>query len=290
LLSTPFLSGLLFRIQLVKADNGTIYIRADGSVDPPTAPILNFRNIYYTFTGNANDSIVIERDNIVVDGAGYTLNGMGGYSRGIELSYRTNVTIKNMKITSFGHGIYLSYSSNNTIFRNNITANYYSGISGYSSKYNNISKNNIADSNIGIYPGGASDYNTISGNNVTATKDYAIWPDHSSNTDIYGNNIEANNGSGIRLRWSSNSSIYANNVVNNGYGIYLLESSNSIAYHNNFVGNKQQVYDAAWYYDLVPSINAWKKGGLRETSHAALSIRHRFKSYRRRHNTIDDCN
>jgi parallel beta-helix repeat protein len=263
-LTLTFLIGTLsvaLNVQSAKA-SGTIYIRADGSINPPDAPISTLDNVTYTLTGNVTsdaDGIVVEKDDIVVDGTGHTLNGSGGAGRstGIELSHRSNVTIRNMKITRFGYGIYLRYSSNNTIFRNNMTANYYCGINGYSSKYNNISKNNIADSNSGICPYGASDYTTISGNNITATKDFAICPDSSSNTDICGNNIEANNGSGIRLRDSLNSSIYANNIVNNGYGIYLLESSNSIAYHNNLVGNKQQVYDAAWYYDLVSSVNAW---------------------------------
>ena len=82
---------LAFSVEPVKAFE-TIYIRADGSVDPPTAPILNVGNISYAFTANINDSIVIERDNIVVDGASYTLPG-DGKSNGFLLSGRTNVTI-----------------------------------------------------------------------------------------------------------------------------------------------------------------------------------------------------
>ncbi|MDH5779210.1 MAG: hypothetical protein OEZ29_01285, partial [Candidatus Bathyarchaeota archaeon] len=87
--------SLTFGIQPVKAI-GTIYIRADGSIEG-TTDIMTVDNVTYTFTDNINGSIVIERDNIVVDGAGYTLQGTGsGY--GIELSYRSNVTIKNMEI------------------------------------------------------------------------------------------------------------------------------------------------------------------------------------------------
>ena len=58
---------LAFNIQPVKA-SGTIYVRADGSIDPPDAPILTVDNITYTFAGNINDSIVVERDNIVLMG------------------------------------------------------------------------------------------------------------------------------------------------------------------------------------------------------------------------------
>lgn len=54
-------------IQPVKA-NGTIYIRSYGSVEPPTAPICSKDNVTYYFTDNVFDSIVVEKDNIVVDG------------------------------------------------------------------------------------------------------------------------------------------------------------------------------------------------------------------------------
>lgn len=70
---------LMFKIQQAKAGGtGTIYIRADGRVDPPDAPISTQDNVTYVFTDNINDSIVIERDNIVVEGAGYKVQGIGG--------------------------------------------------------------------------------------------------------------------------------------------------------------------------------------------------------------------
>ena len=52
----------------------TIYIRSDGSVDPATAPISHSGNVY-TFTANIYESIVIERDNIIVNGNNYLLQG-----------------------------------------------------------------------------------------------------------------------------------------------------------------------------------------------------------------------
>jgi parallel beta-helix repeat protein len=133
---------------------GTIYIRSDGSVDPDTAPIQIDGNIY-TFTDNINiDSgdcgIEVDRDNIVIDGAGFALQGTAAYiSRGIDLSGRSNVTIKNMEIRNFMDGIYLVASSNNTITGNYITANTDSGIwtSGVS---NTITGNYIANNEIGI--------------------------------------------------------------------------------------------------------------------------------------------
>lgn len=107
---------------------GTIYIRPDGSIDPPASPIQRDGDIY-TFTDSINDSIVVERDNIIIHGAGYTLQGTEDYgSRGIYLAGRSNVTIKDTNIKNFGRGLLLYRSSNNSICGNNITANSGHGI------------------------------------------------------------------------------------------------------------------------------------------------------------------
>ena len=47
----------------------------NGSIDPVGAPIQRNGNIY-TLTGNITssaDGIVVQRDNIIIDGAGYTV-------------------------------------------------------------------------------------------------------------------------------------------------------------------------------------------------------------------------
>ncbi len=116
--------GVASKVQKVEA-SGTIYINADGSVDPPTANITSTDGITYAFTGDIfNDSIVVLRSNIVVDGAGYMLQGTGiNYSVGIRLSMTSNVTIKNLEIREFWTGMSLDYSANNTIARNTIRDN-----------------------------------------------------------------------------------------------------------------------------------------------------------------------
>jgi parallel beta-helix repeat protein len=102
--------------------NGTIYVRADGSIDPSTVPISTVDNITYVFTGDFNDSIVIERDNILVDGAGFKVQG-NGIGKGISLTQRTNVTIKNATIRDFTYGIWLNQSANNRILENDVASN-----------------------------------------------------------------------------------------------------------------------------------------------------------------------
>ena len=116
---------LTFNIQPVKsAWTGTVYIRADGSIDPVGAPVQRNGDIY-TLTDNitsSGDGIVVERDNIIIDGAGYTVQGSGS-GTGIYLFGRKNVTVRNTQIQNFNYGIWLSSSSNNTVIGNNITNN-----------------------------------------------------------------------------------------------------------------------------------------------------------------------
>lgn len=129
---------LAFSVKPVRA-SGTIYIRADGSIDPPDAPISTIDNVTYTFTGKIDGSIVVERDNIMCEGSGYTVQGSGAYdSNGIDLAGRNNVTIKHMTIDAFYRGINLYHSSSNCVSGNNITNNAWGVFFGFSSN-NNVS-------------------------------------------------------------------------------------------------------------------------------------------------------
>jgi len=206
-----------FNIMQVKA-SGTIYIRADGSVYPSTAPIQRDGDIY-TFTDNINASLVVERDNIVVDGAGYVLKG-GGSGIGIDLSGRSNVTVKSVKIMAFQYGIYLALSFNNKLLGNNITEN--------------------KDYAIWSTDANESSNNTIVGNSITNNGGGIITSFWASYNNISNNSIIANNESGIDLRWrSSHNTLCGNNITGNGFGIWVGESSSNNTLGNNSLSNNK---------------------------------------------------
>ena len=159
---------LTFNVQPVKAIQ-TIYISADGSIDPPSAPIQRNENLYaltsnIIITSPYSDGIVVLKDNIMIDGAGYTLQCRGG--KGIDLSGRTNVTVRNMEIRGFGTGVYLGSSARNNIIQNNMTGGSY-GIYTESSLNNTITGNNIRNASwSGIWLRPDSNCNNIIENDI----------------------------------------------------------------------------------------------------------------------------
>lgn len=224
------------KIQPVRA-TGTIYIRADGSIDPPTTPINRTGNVY-TFTGNIYDSIILERSGITIDGNQHLLQGAGS-GNGISLSGENWVTIENISIKSFSSGIWIGwFSQNNIVIGNDITNNTY-GVNLSSSSDNNISRNNIADNVIGICVRG--DRNLVRGNNVTANSHVGIWLDSASNDNIItDNNVTTNGEYGIRLSSAMDNRISANNIANSQCGLFLYLSSNNNAITENNIANNQE--------------------------------------------------
>jgi parallel beta-helix repeat protein len=221
-----------------KLSPGKVYIEPDGSINPSTAPIKNVGDITYTLTDNTNHSIVVLRNNVIVDGAGYTLNGTGS-GTGIILSGRSNVNIKNVKIEAFDYGVYLNSSSNNTFSGDNITDNNLYGVYLNSSSNNTFSGDNITDNNgLGVCLEYYSNYNTFSGNNITDNNVDGFYLYYSSNCTFSENNVTDNNDDGVYLYCSSNCTFMENNIIaNDGYGVILDYSCNYCTFSANNITN-----------------------------------------------------
>ena len=196
---------------LVEA-NEAIYIRGDGTVDG-TNSILRDGNIY-TFTADLSGSIVVEKDDVVVDGAGYSLQGTG-IGTGISLDGRTNATVQNMDVSNFFYGIYLDSSYNNNLSNNSVTGNFY-----------------------GVYLF-ASFNNTISGSDISGNDYPGVWLRSSSNNEIRENRINGNLQDGIWLSTSSDDNrIIDNTISGNAFGIRIDDYSNNMLRNNDLRDNR----------------------------------------------------
>jgi parallel beta-helix repeat protein len=264
LLLVLLLTGLLtltLNIGTVKSTwTGTVYIRTDGRVDPPDAPITTSDRITYKlvdYITSSGDGIIIERDNIILEGDGYGVQGAETYeSKGIILSNRANITIRNIYIFKFYYGATLYKSSNNMISASWIIENKWYGIYLEGSNNNCIFRNSIIDNDYGVYLSLSSSCNNISGNLIESNFYGILLQPNSNCNTIYGNTI-TNNNCGIEICSSYNfiseneitanaydgicfncpdtnyNNIVRNCITQNGYGIHFIYSSS----HNVILGN-----------------------------------------------------
>lgn len=231
-----------------------IHIRSDGTLDPPQYPIARSGDTY-TFADNLNLTLVVERDNIVLDGNGFTLNEPPvdtqalmiplGWNPGIYLANRNNVTIQNVTVASCITGIsvenssnvdlinctlthnsdalYLSGSCNVTVVQCRITENSGTGIMFFLQCTNgNVTENNISSNSKGIQL-------AFTGSFPQA---------QTTNTLIADNNI-ISNSRGIDIAAGTNNTIIDNTIAYNHLGINILSAGDNLIYYNNFESNIQ---------------------------------------------------
>ena len=102
------------QIGVVKSQDSSVFIRADGSVEGTDK--IQVDGNHYILSGNITVDtpyvygIYVEKDNIVIDGSGYTLEG-NGEGIGIHLYQRSGATIKNFNITNWFCGINKPHSN-----------------------------------------------------------------------------------------------------------------------------------------------------------------------------------
>jgi parallel beta-helix repeat protein len=185
------------KIVMVRRAAQPIYIRADGSIEPSTEYIVRDGDIY-TLTGNIateGDIIVIERDNIILDGAGYTVQGLAGkYGAGIRLLERNNVTIRNVAVTNCLYGIYFELTNKSVISGCTVQGNTH-GIFLYKSSNNKLIGNSLTANSYGIAFMFLSNNNIVYENLITNNQGRdagAVWFYYSSNNS-FDHNVFTNN-------------------------------------------------------------------------------------------------
>ena len=250
-----------------------ITILADGSV-VGTDKIHQSKDTY-TLTGNMNASIIIEKDNIVLNGAGFTLQGTGNLNlqeTGVSLDGRTGVVIENLNITGFNIDIALTNSSKCIVSGNRIYGNNNEGVVLNNSWSNWIAQNDVEETQNnavvilysndnfvsqnkilsgGIFVMGENGIDFLAGiNNVISDNvlDNSGIDIESSNNTIIGNTV-SNSDSGITLyNHASTNLLLKNNISNCTFAIGGGDTNvNNTVTENNIVGN----YAVALYNGIV---------------------------------------
>ena len=150
-----------------------IVIQPDGTIYPSNAPIQHEGNLY-TFTSNIYGTIRIQKSNIILNGAGYTLSGpyngsqvdvwvvgdgpaqspdlVAEYIIGIDIGAKNveGIIIENVNVKNFSIGLYM-WTTNNTVTGNRVSESIV-GIM-LSGSNNTVTNNYISNNKQGLFFG-----------------------------------------------------------------------------------------------------------------------------------------
>jgi parallel beta-helix repeat protein len=238
----------------------SIEITATGAVNG--SDMIQRSGNVYTFTGDVVGSIVVFRSGIVIDGAGYTLEGDGDRT-GLWFQEINSVEVKNLHVCNFSYGIEFTYGltldgcTNNTLSGNTITNNSYGIMFWLFTGGNTLLDNTIANNTYGVYFN-HSPNNTLRNNQLINNK-YNLYSQSETSVQMthFINDIDSSNtinGKPV-IYWVSEqdktvpfdavyvalvncTNITVQNLVltNNSQGILLVATNNSLI-TRNYLGN-----------------------------------------------------
>ncbi|MGD6807053.1 MAG: right-handed parallel beta-helix repeat-containing protein [Candidatus Bathyarchaeia archaeon] len=215
-----------------------IYIRANGNVEPATAPIERAGDVYTLTSDIAMHTIVIQRDNIVLDGAGFLIEGNKSWmgteraagNNGIIVEGQHDISIKSFYFIGLSVGVRISDSSNINIANSSFDDAVVNmatpiGLIIEASSFVLIENNNFTRMQAIT---GSGTYLTIRGNIVTGG---GIDLKGTSNT-IENNQIETS-FEALKIGTADLNIISSNRIVGE---VSFLYCSNNLIFGNNITG------------------------------------------------------
>ncbi|MFX1579383.1 MAG: NosD domain-containing protein [Promethearchaeota archaeon] len=166
----------------------------------------------YTFTEDISTSIEVIADNVIIDGAGYSLLGPGDGTTSIGLLAfdRSKVTIKNIVVEGWEWGIIV-----------------------YGGYKNKILDNTIRECNTGVAVVW-SEKTRIQGNTASENSDVGFFANGCSKDHYLENTANYNGWTGFQILNSFQSRFIGNTAIGNGDNGFLLSDSSA---ENYFTGN-----------------------------------------------------
>ncbi len=118
--------------------------------------------------------IIINSDNVIVDGAGYSINSIGGHGSFGVLISGYDVTVKNLVLNDFAYGVVTEGASNSEILNNEINNMYRKGIYLTGGSSNNLVQGNTVQNANNCYSTLRSSYNAFEDNTAIACEEAAV--------------------------------------------------------------------------------------------------------------------
>ena len=225
--------------------------------------------------------LTVVTDNVVIDGAGFTITGnLSSSARGVFSSNINNITVKNLILREWEFGIFIQSGANSSIINNTINSSSILGQGINAGSIGGLVENNTIylASNVAIYPQGQN--SIIRGNRVIGAAVYvtcgnctiiendflSVELGHgaynntfanntirsiSSNTDsiVATGNLFVNNtltytaGTIINMKMNSSGNIFCLNNFNATNGYYINDTNGSNSYNCTFDGlNQGNIY------------------------------------------------
>ena len=224
-----------------------IYIKGNGTVEG-TDKIQQNGNVY-SFTDNIVGTLVVQKNNITIDGAGYTLSANSGI--GVDMHHRHYVTVKNLILKDTYRGFEFTYADDNTIVGNTLI-NSGSAVYFWWAWRNNVTGNTISKAQYAFHFFESPNYwcqeNIVAGNTVY---DSRVGLSLIESKNIISDNIMNCSDIGISLKGNQN--VFRNNTINcSGIGFKVYSFNNDID-ASNYVNGKPIIYWINHRDETVPS-------------------------------------
>lgn len=245
----------------------SICIQQDGTVTPPTALIQQIGDTY-KLTADINNSLIIEKNDVVFNGQGFTVQGSGAQNNQAAISLKcTGVTVQNFRVIGWQVGV-LGVYDGNRIVNNDLLGNGF-GVSIYASNYR-VAGNRVGPERV------VGDNNVFSANNIVLGGYVSgFWISNSSGTIIEANNITlAKQNTAFISTDNGGFKVYHNNFLNveanpGGAFLFIMGDQNPTIYNSPYWDNGYPSGGNYWsdYASRYPNATEIGNSGIGDTAY-----------------------
>ena len=228
------------------------FISLSSAIDVSSCGELNIDGGKYVLKSNVvttGTCFNITADNVTLDGQGYNIDGDdAGTDYGIFASNRLNVTIKNINITDFSHGVYFDSVNSSVVNNATMTSTSLYGVETFNSYNNHITNISVSSSYAGVVINTGSHNNILRGVTLISNNDGLAISEANNNT-IDDVTIDLTADESIQVT-ASNNTFSSIRINNSGKDAILISDTIGVFASNNIFSNVNITNTSKAYYDI----------------------------------------